>query len=250
MKNFKNLFFAFTILFSANISAQEKSIDITSDFDKIIVSPHISVDFVQGNKASVVVNNISVPIEKFNYEIKGKTLKVYLEGAKSTTKHEKVYHDGWKQKVPIYKNNVAHVTITYVNVDTFSIRGEENIAFNSPIQQEDLTLRIYGESEVKINEVDLQDFRVTIYGASEIDIDKGTIQKQRYKAYGESIVNAENVESNDTKVTVYGDGTFHFNVNNRLKVTSYGEADVLYKGDPEVRKGIILGEAKISRKSR
>ncbi len=238
------------MLLTVNAIAQEKQIDITSDFDKIIVSPHISVDFVQGDKASVVVNNIEVPIEKFNYEIKGKTLQVYLEGAKTTTKHEKVYHDGWKQKVPIYNNNVAHVTITYVNVDTFSIRGEEDIAFKSTMQQEDLTLRIYGESEIKIKEVDLQNFRVTIYGASELDIDKGTIVKQRYTAYGESTINAENVESNEAKVTVYGDGTFHFNVNDRLKVTSYGEADVLYKGDPEVRKGIILGEANISRISK
>ena len=172
---------------------------------------------------------------------------MYLEGAKTTTKHEKVEYDGWKQKVPIYKNTVARITITYVNVNTFSIRGEEKIAFNSPLQQAALTLRIYGESEVTINEVILENLSVAIYGDSELNIEKGTVNRQRYTAYGESSVRAGNVESMEAKVTVYGDGTFKFNVIDRLKVTSYGEADIFYKGNPEVRKGIILGDANISR---
>jgi hypothetical protein len=33
----------------------------------------------------------------------------------------------------------------------------------------------------------------------------------------------------------------------RLKITAYGEATVAYEGNPEVEKGIIIGEASIQK---
>ena len=55
------------------------------------------------------------------------------------------------------------------------------------------------------------------------------------------------VESNEAKITAYGEGTYQFNVSDRLKVTSYGEANILYKGNPNLKKGIVIGESTIRR---
>lgn len=234
-------------LLALNIQAQEKNISLTNSFDKIIVSPHIAAEFVQGEEASIVIESINEPIEKFQYEIKSGTLQVYLEGAKTYTKSMKVEKNGRKQNKPLYKNTVAKVIITFVDVNTFSVRGEEKISFNSTLQQENFTLRIYGESEVTIKEAILQNLRVTIYGESDLTIEKGAIKKQRITAYGESNIRSGDVESSEAKITAYGDGTFQFNVSERLKVTSYGEASILYKGNPEIKKGIVIGDANISR---
>ena len=243
----KNIFFAGLVFLAFSAQGQEKTISLDRSFDKIIVSPHIAAEFVQGEKSSIAVESITEPIEKFQYELKNGTLHVYLEGAKTWTENKKEKRNGWKKKTPIYKNTVAKVTITYVDVNTFSVRGEEKISFNSPLQQEKFTLRIYGESEVTIKEAILQDLRVAIYGESDLTLEKGSIKKQRITAYGESNVRSVDVQSSEAKITAYGDGTFQFNVSERLKVTSYGEANILYKGNPEIKKGIVIGDATISR---
>lgn len=232
-----------------NSRAQEKTITLTNNFNKIIVSPHIEAIFIQGTKPSIEIQSMTVAIEKLQYEIVNNTLQVYLEGAKTVTENEKIENNGWKQKVPIYKNTVAKVKITYANVDAFSLRGEEKITFESPLNQEKCTLRIYGESEVIIKEAKLDNLRVAIYGESNLIIESGEIAKQRITAYGSSKMRSLNVASKEAKITAYGEGTYQFNVSDRLKVTSYGESNVLYKGNPEVKKGIVIGESIIRRVS-
>ena len=86
---------------------------------------------------------------------------------------------------------------------------------------------------------------VSIYGDSLLNMQKGSIQKQKITAYGASKVMASDVISEETKLTVYGDGIFKFNVSKRIKVSSYGEATVIYKGDAVLKKGIVIGELTI-----
>jgi hypothetical protein len=56
-----------------------------------------------------------------------------------------------------------------------------------------------------------------------------------------------NVENTETKLTAYGDGTFQFNVSEKLKITSYGAATINYSGSPNLTKGIVIGETKITK---
>ena len=228
-------------------SAQEKTITLTNNFNKIIVSPHIEAVFVQGANPNIEVQSITVATDKLKYEIVNNTLQVYLEGAKTVTKNEKIENNGYKQKNSIYKNTVAKVKITYASVEMFSLRGEEKIIFESLLNQEKCTLRIYGESEVLIKEAKLDNLRVAIYGESNLIIESGEIVKQRITAYGSSKMRSLGVESKEAKITAYGEGTYQFNVSDRLKVTSYGEANILYKGNPDLKKGIVIGESTIRR---
>src|SRR5579871_2412352 len=79
-------------------------------FDKIIVSPHIQVTFVEGNEENVVIEKCGVPLDKIHIEVNGKTLRVYLEGAKEITKNE---DDGYTGRRAIYHGTVVAATITY-----------------------------------------------------------------------------------------------------------------------------------------
>ncbi len=250
MKHFFKVSLLLLALFTVQITvAQNKNITLNENFDKIIVSPHIEATFVQGKNPSIEVLSMTIPREKLQYEILNNTLQVYLEGAKTVTKTKKIKNNGWKLKVPIYKNTVVKVKITYASVEMFSLRGEEKITFESVLDQEKCTLRIYGESEVLIKEAKLDYLRVAIYGESNLIIESGSIQKQRITAYGSSKMRSLNVDSKEAKITAYGEGTYQFNVSNKLKVTSYGEANILYKGSPELKKGIVIGESTIRRLS-
>jgi len=243
----KNIIIAAAALLLLNIGsslAQDQIIDVES-FDKIIVSPHIQVTFVQGNQESVTIEELLVEREKLNIVVKGNTLQLYLEGAKTVTKNEKVDDHNGNRKRPIYKGTIAKAIVTYKSIEKLSLRGEQKFVCESPLAMEKFDLAIYGESKVYLNEVNISKLNTKIYGESYLEIKKGSIQNQKIVAYGESKVDAMNVENQSIKITAYGEGVFRFNVIKKLKVTSYGEATFQYTGNPDIQKGLMIGEASI-----
>lgn len=226
------------------VFAQNKTV-IVDSFDKVIISPHIEVELIEGSEESVVIEDAKVSFDKINIEVKGNTLRVYLDGAKTVTKSERVSIDNWEGKKSIYNGTMVTARITFKTLKNLSIRGEEVVKVKSPINQEDLKLTIYGESKVYFNGLTLSELAVAIYGESYLEIAEGDVGRQVYRAYGESEVNTTFMNNNETKITAYGESNFRVNVRNRLKVTCYGETTINYKGDAEVDMGIVIGEAEI-----
>ncbi|MCG1036978.1 head GIN domain-containing protein [Polaribacter sargassicola] len=246
MKLKLSIFFLFLLNISTSIQAQE-TIKLNQNFNKIIVSPHIEVVLKKGSEAKIEIDDIIVDREKFLYEIEKGTLQVYLEGAKTYTKNKKIKVNNYETKVPLYNNRVVRLIITYTDVDTFSLRGEEKITFDSPIVQNNCKLRVYGKSEVVINTINVNKLDVSIYGESFLKIEKGIANQQKLTAYGASKIMAPDVVSQEIKLTAYGDGVFQVNASEKIKVTAYGEATVLYKGNADLKKGLVIGESKIKR---
>jgi hypothetical protein len=238
------IFFTSLLFVNSSLNAQSK-IKLKQPFDKIIVSPHIEAVFKKGSEPSIEIVDINVPVEKFKYELHKGILQIFLEGAKTYTKNKKEVVRNSKRKVPLYRGRVVKVIITYVDVKIFSLRGEEKIIFQTPLVQKECILRIYGKSEVTINSIEVDKLNVSIYGDSFLIMEKGSIKKQKITAYGASKVMASGVTSNETKITAYGDGIFKFNVLEKIKVISYGEATVLYKGNAKLKKGIVIGASTI-----
>lgn len=242
----KNTIFALIIFIGQLAMAQSKTITVKS-FDKVIISPHIQANFVKGNSPKVVIEKSTVATDKVNVEVNGKTLRIYLDDAKEVTKSEEYYANGQKRKRPIYKGTVLTATVTYTTLEELSLRGEETVVCKSPIDQEKFRLKIYGESQVYLNEVKLQELHTTIYGESVLEVKKGSTGHQKFTAYGETKINTLGVANKSTKITAYGEGSYRINASDRLKVTAYGEATVAYQGNPDVDRGIIIGEATIQR---
>lgn len=214
-------------------------------FEKIVVSPHIEIILVEGNEESVKIENAKVSEDKINIEVEGKTLRLYLDGAKTVTKSERVANDDWKGKRSIYNGTMVTATITYTKLNALSVRGGEMVKCESPLKQKSLKLTIYGESKVYFNSITTEEMTVSIYGESYLEIQGGNVGRQVYRAYGESEVNTMDMANTSTKITAYGESNFRVNVSDRLKVTCYGETKINYKGDADVDKGIVIGEARI-----
>jgi len=234
----------FMILGLNALAAQQKTYQV-DHFDKIIISPHIAVNLVEGDEESVRIDQSGVSDDKINVKIEGSTLRIYLDGAKMVTKNEKVKGENYNMTKSIYDGTMVKATVTYKKLNTLSVRGEERINLTSKIVQKDFTLRIYGESQVYLSDVDLEKIKTTIYGESYLEIENGNIDNQRYIAYGESRVNSLAINNALTKITAYGESDFRVNVSDRLKVTCYGETHITYEGNPDVDRGIVIGEATI-----
>jgi len=220
-----------------NSYSQSKTIEI-DHFDEATISPHIQVTFVKGDKEAVIIESASVSKEKINIEVVRNSLKIYLDDAKMVTKNVTVKENGWKRKKPIYKGTQVVATVIYKELKELSIGGEETIVCKSAIEREDFRLKIYGESRVTLNAVALNSFIVSIYGESNLEIKDGYASNQKYTVYGEATINALEVQNQNTKITTYGESSFRVQVEDRLKVTAFGEATVAYQGNPSISKGI------------
>ncbi|WP_297791614.1 head GIN domain-containing protein [uncultured Eudoraea sp.] len=214
-------------------------------FSKVIISPHIEVNLMEGDRETVVLENVEVPREKINIEVVKGTLRIYLDDAKMYTKSKKVKGEDYSGRKDIYDGTMVTANITYKMLKKLSVRGEETIKCESPIDQNELELTIYGESEVYMDKLSLQHLSVAIYGESYLEVKSGTVNHQKYNAYGESEVNTLKMENSSTKITAYGESEFRVNVSDKLKVTCYGEADIEYQGNANVDKGVVIGEASI-----
>lgn len=245
MKSKLYIYLLLTFLMNVSLIAQNKTIDLKGEYDKIIISPHIETVFVEGNRSTIEIENLYLPEEKFKYELKNKTLHIYLEGAKTVTKNKKVTYNNTKRKVPIYKGTKAKIVLRHTPVKTFSIRGEENIVFKNLLSENESKIRLYGESKTVINNVKANKLRFSLYGSSKVTIHKGEVNYLKVTSYGEAKFMASNLKTKETKLTSYGDGVFKFNASEKLKVTAYGESKVLYKGSATLKKGIIIGNSTI-----
>ncbi len=236
------------LLFCMSLCYGQSKTVALAHFDEVLISPHIEVNFKEGNTEEVVIDNARLPEEKINIEVNGKTLHIYLDGAKMVTKTKKGYHEnGWKQKTPIYKGTMITATITYKQLKELSVRGEEIIKFESPIVRDEFKLKTYGEPKITMNEITVNSLYVTMYGESHLEIKNGTVGNQKYTVYGEGEINTLGMTNQNTKITAYGEGSFRVNVSDRLKVTAFGEARVAYNGNPSIHKGIIIGDATIQK---
>jgi len=234
----------FTLLSIQTSFAQTKTVGVDA-FDKVIISPHIQVVFQQGDTETVDIESSSVSEDKINIEVNGKTLRIYLDGAKEVTKSEKTHKNGYEQTKSIYNGTVLKATVTYKNLEELSLRGEEKIVCKSPLKGKKFNLTIYGASQVYLNKVDLGYLKTIIYGESYLELKEGSIGRHKITAYGETKVNTLGVESESAKIVAYGEGSYRLKVSDELKITAYGEATVAYEGSPKINKGIIIGEATI-----
>ena len=248
MKNSIRISAIFLFLIAGLLGIAQDKEYTTSEFDKVIVSPHIEVEFVEGQTEKVEVLSNTEPLSKLNVDVKNEVLHVYLDDARVSTKQTKTKGDNWTYKEGIYKGKVATLRITYVDLEECDIRGEEGAHFKSTIDRSAFKLAVYGESDVIVEDIQVNDLKVAIYGESHLTMKAGAVNHQKYVTYGESVVEASAVSSNETKITAYGEGEYFFKVENDLKVTSFGESLIYYVGNPELSKRIMLGETIVKRK--
>lgn len=232
------------LLVSVNLFGQTHAV---AHFEKVIVSPYIKVILVEGDKEEVSIENITVDKSKLHIDVNKQTLWLYLDGAKQIPKQEKTSDDGYKEKHPLYQPTTVTAIITYKKLTDLSIRGEEDQLVKTPITADKFSLKVYGESKVTFKEVNFGELHAVFYGESTLNINAGTIREQKYTSYGESVINTSAVNGRTSRITAYGEADFTMNVSDRIKVTAFGDAKLHYKGDPQIVKGLHIGDMLIDK---
>jgi hypothetical protein len=232
---------AFLMVITTNLYCQTIA---TRSFHKVIISPYIEANFILGDQERVVINHSVVDAAKLHVESKNGTLRVYLEGAKEIPRNTRENRNSGRD---LYPRHAVNATIYYKKLDAMSLRGEERFTCNSPLSAKYFTLKLYGESALTLAEVQINELRTTIYGESSLVIQSGAVNKQSFTCYGEGRVNTTAISGEEAKVTAYGESDFALNVADRIKITSFGESKLRYKGNPQIVKGINVGGVDVAR---
>lgn len=210
-------------------------------FHKVIVSPYIQVTFVQGDEESVTINQSLVDSNKLHVEVHRGILRMYLDGAKDLPHDRWDGGDGNPQDQRLYPEHAIVATVVYKKLDALSLRGEENFLVRSPLSAKKFRLREYGQATVILTEVHIGKMHSTIYGECSVDIKAGVVDRQYFTCFGEGKINTTAITGQKAKVTAFGEAEFRVNVTDLIRITSFGDAKVCYRGDPEIVKGIHFG---------
>ena len=117
----------------------------------------------------------------------------------------------------------------------------------SPLSAGQFTLTLYGEPAVTFSAVRIGNMHTTIYGEGSIELQSGSVDSQSYTCYGEGKVNTTAISSDEAKLTAYGESDFSMNVSERIRITSFGEAKLRYKGNAQIIKGIHVGGVDVAK---
>jgi len=224
------------------LHAQETIDREIGEFDRLILSPHIDLVLVKGDKPSVRVEYENIDVHEIHVDHSGNTLKLFLEHARIVEKTEKtnphysrgVYHDA---RVTAY--------VTFNALELLEIRGDQHVRIESPIDAEEFKLRIYGENDVQIARINAEYLKVSMFGENDLSVKDGEVEYQKYTLYGENSIEVTGVTSQHSQTNIYGESEISLHAAHELKVTAMGEGIISYTGDPVLNKGLILGEPRI-----
>jgi hypothetical protein len=215
-------------------------------FDKLVVSPLINVVLTEGREEHIRLEYAGIESHKINYEVKGKTLRLYLDDAKITVKNRKHYdEDGYEYKKPIYKN--VHITayVTYRQLRSLEVRGEEKVVCESPLVGDEFRLKIYGQSQVTLTSLEANHLSAYLYGENKLTIQSGNAETQKYRVYGENRIDTRNFTGKHISAGSIGESKLSLHASGELRVTTVGESVVHNAGDGQTSKRLTIGNANV-----
>jgi hypothetical protein len=217
-------------------------------FDRVTASPLITLVLEPGDQERVRLEYSGVDPDKINYEVHGKTLRIYLDDARYTVRERKYWRDGYEYHRPVYNRGV-HVTayVTYRQLRSIEKRGEENVTCKGPLAGNRCTVRLFGEVEAQLESVTARRFKAAMFGENTLRIASGSAERQRYRSFGENNVDTRNVVGDITSTSTFGDSHFRLNASDEMRVTTFGESDVRFSGGGHLSKRLVFGEASIGK---
>lgn len=213
-------------------------------FRKVIASPHINLVLTRGDEESIRLVYHCVSPDKINIKQHGKTLHIYLDDAKVA---EKTLKKGYS-RVGVYGKDVSVTAyVTYKALEELEIRGNQELSCLDPIRAKRFTLKAYGENEIVLASLNTGYLVTRLYGENSLKINDGKAEYQKYSLYGENDIDTRPLKSYSTTANIFGESKLHLSTDDKLKVNSFGEGQVLYNGDAQVDERLRFGHTTISR---
>jgi len=197
-------------------------------FNEIILNSGIEVSLIQDGEEFISLSD-NISMEDINVKVRDGKLEVLLDEL-NPVKNQ-------------FEN--AHLIIHYKTLNDISVLGNEKVSFKDRHKGSSLDIKLFDNSNLSLNEVNLDSLKVYTYGKSFFLIENGYSKKAVYRCYSKSNINTIRMKSYATKILSFGSNFVRVNASDLLDITSYGDTKIDYIGDLRVRKGIIDGRLKV-----
>lgn len=183
------------------------------NFDGLEVSHGIDVFLTMGNNEHLELEAPEGLIEHLVTEVKGETLKIYLDKNLGWTYSDiKIYLEAKK-------------------IQKIHASGGSDVKCENTIESRDLDLRASGGSDIKL-EVDTKNLEVNVSGGADIVL-SGKTEEITAKTSGGSDLKAFDLVAQYADLEASGGSDIKITVEEELEARTSGGADIEYMGDPQ-----------------
>lgn len=242
-----NLFAVVFTLIALSSFSQELTQDLRP-FTKVIASPRINVILQHGDDEGIRVVYDDIDADKINIVVRGKTLHLYLDGARKIEPTVRKYEHDYFTREGIYRDASITAYVTYRKLESIEIRGDQELTCNDHLESEKFVVRAYGENVIRIQSLETQYFVAALYGKNDLKVREGNVLEQKYRLYGENAIDTKSLKSQYTFTSIFGEGKVRINSSEEITVNSFGEPKIYVEGGGQIFKKIVIGKARISRR--
>ncbi len=209
------------------------------DFDKVVLSPYIALELIQGDHADISFDIDGVDEEDVMYDVSGGTLRIYLEGARTFNRRSFDRNDGYM--LDHYRNAEVTAYVTYRTLRKLIVKGDDDVNIRGTIDRPSFLMRVYGDCDVYVEDLRTEHFKAGLYGENKLNIERGDIGEQVYALFGDNRVNAVDVETGSIRTTSFGDNNIKVKARD-FAITSFGDGEVALAEGTRVRRKFSLGD--------
>ncbi len=214
--NINMLRFLFSIiLVSATLIAfgQDKEARDVSTFTGVSLGISGDLYLTQGSPQKVVIqaeNNL----DEIETEVRNGVLRIKT--------------DNWNSRIKGVK-----IWITMPEVEALSVSGSGDIIAETPINADELELKVSGSGSIKIPELKGDEIEAAISGSGDLKL-AGSADEMELRISGSGSVFAEGLKVNECGIKISGSGSCKIDVTGELDASISGSGRVTYYGNPQI----------------
>jgi hypothetical protein len=136
--------------------------------------------------------------------------------------------DSWSSKI-----KGAKIWITMPEVEALYISGSGDILAETPINSDELELKVSGSGSVNVTELTADEIGAAISGSGDLKL-AGSADEMELRISGSGSVHAEGLKVDECGIKISGSGSCKIDVTDELDASISGSGRVTYYGNPQI----------------
>jgi hypothetical protein len=186
-----------------------------SDFSQIGYSLPGSMEIIQSDKVSLVLEGDKDDLERIITRVEGKELKIYTKNSSSGLGQVKVY-------------------VTVTELEELSVAGSGDVTIKSRLKTDELEIQLSGSGNIQCEDLEANEVDIDLAGSGDILLGGVAENELEINIAGSGDVKAEDLQTKAADVNIAGSGSVKVWATDELESNIVGSGSVYYKGNPLV----------------
>jgi hypothetical protein len=196
------------------IITESRSVD---QFHSVGLSISATVYFTQSSEYSLHISGQDNVLDKIETKIEGDELVIKLKNHVVLGKHEPIT-----------------VYVTGPDVTGLNISGSGDIFNQETWTADEISLKISGSGNIRLNNVISDKINANISGSGNIKADAGSANIEDLTISGSGTIDLRNLVSENAYTKTSGSGDTYLHADSLLEVTISGSGNIWYSGSPSI----------------